>query len=28
LDLAVEAPVVWAGREVVRLVGMPGEEWD
>lgn len=28
LDLAVEGPVVWAGREAVRLVGVPGEEWD
>jgi hypothetical protein len=28
LDLTVEGPVVWAGREAVRLVGVPGEEWD
>jgi hypothetical protein len=28
LDLAVEGPLMWAGREAVRLRGMPGEEWD
>ena len=28
LDLTVEVPVVWAGREAVRLVGVAGEEWD
>jgi hypothetical protein len=28
LDLRVEGPVVWAGREAVRLVGVPGEAWD
>lgn len=28
LDLTVEDPVVWSGREAVRLRGMPGEEWD
>lgn len=28
LDLTVEGPVVWAGREAVRLRGVPGEEWD
>jgi hypothetical protein len=28
LGLTVEGPVVWAGREAVRLVGVPGEEWD
>jgi hypothetical protein len=28
LDLAVEGTVAWAGREAVRLVGVPGEEWD
>jgi hypothetical protein len=28
LDLTVEGTVVWVGREAVRLVGVPGEEWD
>jgi hypothetical protein len=28
LDLAVDGPVTWAGREAVRLVGVPGAEWD
>jgi hypothetical protein len=29
LDLiTVEGQVVWAGREAVRLVGVPGEQWD
>jgi hypothetical protein len=28
LDLTLEGPVVWAGREAVRLRGVPGEEWD
>ena len=28
LDLTVEGPVTWAGREAWRLVGVPGEEWD
>jgi hypothetical protein len=28
LELTVEGPLVWAGREAVRLVGVPGEEWD
>ncbi len=28
LDLTVEGPVVWVGREAWRLVGVPGEEWD
>lgn len=28
LDLTVEGRVSWAGREAVRLVGVPGEEWD
>jgi hypothetical protein len=28
LDLTVEGTVVWAGREAVRLVGVPGAEWD
>ncbi len=28
LDLTVEGPVIWAGREAMRLVGVPGEEWD
>jgi hypothetical protein len=28
LDLAVEGPVTWAGREAWRLVGVPGEGWD
>ena len=28
LDLKVEGPLLWAGREAVRLVGVPGEGWD
>jgi hypothetical protein len=28
LDLRVEGTVMWAGREAVRLRGVPGEEWD
>ena len=28
LNLAVEGPLTWAGREAVRLRGVPGEEWD
>jgi hypothetical protein len=28
LDLEVEAPVLWAGREAVRLRGVPVEEWE
>lgn len=28
LDLTVEGTVVWAGREAVRLVGVPRERWD
>jgi hypothetical protein len=28
LDLTVEELVVWAGREAVRLVGVPREQWD
>jgi hypothetical protein len=28
LDLTVEVPVVWAGREAVCLRGVPGKEWD
>jgi hypothetical protein len=28
LDLAVEGPVTWAGREAWRLVGVPGAAWD
>jgi len=28
LNLTVEGPVVWAGREAVRLVGVPRERWD
>lgn len=28
LDLTVEDSVSWAGREAVRLVGVPGTEWD
>ena len=28
LDLTVAGTVVWAGREAVRLRGVPGEEWD
>jgi hypothetical protein len=28
LDLTVEGPLVWAGREAVRLRGVPGKEWD
>ena len=28
LDLAVEGPLASAGREAVRLRGVPGEEWD
>jgi hypothetical protein len=28
LDLTVEGPVRWAGREAVHLIGVPGEEWD
>ncbi|MDP9440201.1 MAG: hypothetical protein M3P49_15915 [Actinomycetota bacterium] len=28
LDLRAEAPVRWAGREAVRLVGVPVEEWE
>ena len=28
LDLAVEGTVVWAGREAVRLRGVPGGRWD
>ena len=28
LDLGAEAPVRWAGREAVRLVGVPVEEWE
>ena len=28
LDLTVEGTLVWAGREAVRLVGVPGEKWD
>jgi hypothetical protein len=28
LDLEVVGRVSWAGREAVRLVGVPGEEWD
>jgi len=27
LDLTVEGTVTWAGREAVRLVGVPGEQW-
>jgi hypothetical protein len=28
LDLTVEGLLTWAGREAVRLVGVPGKEWD
>ena len=28
LDLTVEGPLSWAGREAVRLRGVPGEQWD
>lgn len=28
LDLTVEGPLTWAGRAAVRMVGVPGEEWD
>jgi len=28
LDLTVDGPVSWAGREAVRLVGVPGAGWD
>jgi len=28
LDLTVEGTVVWAGREAVRLTGVPRERWD
>jgi hypothetical protein len=28
LDLTVEGPLLWADREAVRLVGVPGKEWD
>ncbi len=28
LDLTVEGPLTWAGREAVRLRGVPGERWD
>ncbi len=28
LELTAEGPVVWAGREALRLVGVPGKEWD
>jgi hypothetical protein len=28
LDLTVEGSVSWAGRDAVRLVGVPGAEWD
>jgi hypothetical protein len=28
LDLTVEGSVSWAGREAVRLVGVPGAEWE
>ena len=28
LDLTVDGPVVWAGREAWSLVGVPGERWD
>ncbi|MDP9410858.1 MAG: hypothetical protein M3P70_10215 [Actinomycetota bacterium] len=28
LDLTVEGPLWWAGREAYRLVGVPGERWD
>ena len=28
LELRVEGTVMWAGREAVRLTGVPGEEWD
>ena len=28
LDLTVEGTLVWAGRDAVRMVGVPGEEWD
>ncbi len=28
LDLTVEGSVSWAGRDAVRLVGVPGTEWD
>jgi hypothetical protein len=28
LDLTVEGTTVWAGREAVRLVGVPRERWD
>ena len=28
LDLSVEGSVPWAGREAVRLVGLPGAAWD
>jgi hypothetical protein len=28
LDFTVEGPLMWAGREAVRLVGVPGEGWD
>ena len=28
LDLTAEAPVLWAGREAVRLRGVPVEEWE
>ncbi len=28
LDLEAEAPVTWAGREAVRLRGVPVEEWE
>ena len=28
LDLVAEGPVTWAGREAVRLVGVPVEQWE
>jgi hypothetical protein len=28
LDLVVEGPVTWAGREALRLRGTPVEEWE
>ena len=28
LDLTVEGTTVWAGREAVRLVGVPRVRWD
>ena len=28
LDLTVEGTVLWAGREAMRLVGVPRERWD